>query len=348
MTQLKGGDSSCELKLSSDNSPSRRTSKVCMLNSLLSNFFAARSAPRLPAEIPSADDTAVVFSNLQRGQRLFNALARRTGATPPRDGSGVVGHRAGKGALELHTPRQPGNDAPLQGYLLDDRTLALRAPADDPASLSRLVGALMHHGVGLIVDLSTGQARRTGPHGLSSTSEDDTSAGGAADVCRIDVPPAQGLPENAINLELDLTLHPPEQDGQAASRAQRCRIDLVELSAPLEDDVLPVADALKLVRYCQRRRQDFPAERIAYLSVDGHGPALALAGMERLFENWSDHRLRPADVEQVVLDHAIDLTKRCGAFSLLPPELATMADFAEYLAANPLGSDPHDQSSSAP
>lgn len=319
-----------------------------MLNSLLPNFFTARSEPTLPAEIPSADDTVVVYANPRRGRRLYQELERRTGFSGPPGGTGDVGRLPGKAALSLHTPRQGGNDAPLRGHLIDSHTLVLRAPDVDDASRARLIGALMHHNVGLIVDLSTGESCRTGLHGLSSTWDGELPTGERADICRVDTPPAQGLPERATTVQLDLMLAPPACHGKAAARTQKCSIDLVELGQADPSDALTVAEALALVRHCQRHRQDCPDERIAFLSVDGRGPAAALAGMERIFGDWTGHRLRPAEVDAVTLRHARDLTALCGAFSLMEKDLTTMADFTEYLAANPLSGAPDDQRRSTP
>ncbi|ANH69466.1 hypothetical protein ABE85_21200 [Mitsuaria sp. 7] len=295
----------------------------------------ATTAPD-PVDGPKVDDTMVVVPDYRRGDRLHLALDSRMGTPGPEGGTGEV-WRAPTGAeLSKRTAPQAGNDEPLPGHLVDDRTLVLAAPLRTDASRIRLIGALMEHNVGLIVDLSTGQPWLREPHGLSENWQGRLPCGHGAKVWRLDTPGERGTPSCAETLRLELSLDLSVPAGSPPTRGQRAEIDVLELTTPLDRDLLPAEDAEDLVQFCRRFREEFPSERIAFLSVDGLGPAIALAGAERLCKDReADWPSSSQQVEERILQHARDLRERCGPLAIQPNELTTMADLAERLSVEP-------------
>jgi len=304
-----------------------------MFATLRSFLTSAHSQPSADDEVSCSDELMVIVSDHQRGKRLYAALERQQPAMPP-DDFGVV-WRPATGAEWLAAPSGPSPQrGRVLGRRLDNCTLTLRAPSEDAQQRVDLLEALLDQHVGLIVDLNAGQLGGVA-HDLATSWEAELPDGCRASLGVIDVAPAEGLPDSALNHQLDLRVTRPPEAGAQQARPRKASIEVVALRTPVTDQALDLEDALSLVRYCQGFRDMYPNERVAFLSGDGLGAAVALAAMERLFIDCGKGRLRPADSEAAVLDHASRLRKSCGPFALFQQDLTTVADFAEYLAANP-------------
>lgn len=295
-------------------------------------------APSTPAAAADStlvdDDLAMFVPGFRRGDRLHDALEREFGSSAPPGGGAAVVVRSDTGhELRLKTTWDVGAQAPLRGHFADDHTLLLALPGSDTASRIRFVGALMEHNVGLIVDLSRGQSWRDPREELPSSWDGAQPNGASASIWQVDEPPQAGdAPSCAAAQQLHLGLRVAPQSGTASSPPQRCVVELLTLTLSLDQDALPPEHALRLVRHCQRFRETYHGERVAFLSVNGLGPAVALAGAERLFQDWVRGDVLPGNVEAQTLTHARDLRKRCGPLAVRAQELITMADLAEALA----------------
>ncbi|WP_423597133.1 hypothetical protein [Roseateles sp. MS654] len=277
----------------------------------------------------------------QRGADLYEKLEGEIRRSAPAAGFGTLGQNLPT-RLEHHTAAQPGNEAPLRGHCMDDGTLLLAAPSSkDTSGLIRLIGALMEHNVGLIVDLSTGQDGLNGPHGLSSNWSDELPGYRAAVSRRVTDPSTGDVPDGVAADQLNLMMQRLPEATASLYAPQKVNIGMLTLTAPFDRNVLPAGMALQLAQHCQQFRERYRNERIAFLSNDGLGPTVALAGAERLFRTWQCDGLRRNELNDRVLQLAGELRKQFGPFATMPTELTTLADLYEYLAnIAPPGRDP--------
>jgi len=316
--------------------------------------FAAQPCAIAEQADHSQDDELEFVPNRRRGELLHRELERQLGSPGPCGGSGTVWRPATGREIHLKTPPLAGVAPARSGYLIDDRTLVLSAPADDPVARLRLIDALIHHNVGLLVDLSSGQTwhrrppplplgRKEGAHGHSTAIQRVERQQFEQFVLLDprDLVLDADTPACAVRDEASLMLQSP-----ASSRGEPCRprhhtLEQLRIIKPLADDIVPARDTLALARYCIHFRKRYPGESIAFLCTDGLGPALALAGAERFLTQWHNGELRRAGLDDVVIDQARQLRDACGPLALRASELSTLADFVEYIQCGDGQRDDH-------